>query len=60
MKMRCSEENKNAKHPLRIGYITESYVMGGVERFTSSLINHLDKDEYEVVLICRDLSLLTP
>jgi len=60
MKLRGSEEKKNAKRPLRIGYITESYVMGGVERFTSSLINHLDKDEYEVVLICRELSAVDP
>ena len=45
---------------IRVAYLTESYEMGGVERSTTLLIQHLDRTQFEPILICSDDPAVSP
>src|SRR4051794_32791750 len=45
---------------VRVAYLTESYEMGGVERSTTLLIQHLDRTRFEPILICSDDPAVSP
>ncbi|MCW3052241.1 MAG: putative glycosyltransferase [Chthonomonadales bacterium] len=46
--------------PKRIAYLTESFTMGGAERSTTLLIRHLDRTQYDPILICSELPGIEP
>ncbi|BDI33656.1 glycosyl transferase family 1 [Capsulimonas corticalis] len=44
----------------RIAFVTESYALGGVERWLDMLISGLDRSRFDPVLICSDVSAIDP
>ena len=39
---------------LRIAYVVHTFDMGGIERCVARLVNHLDRSQFEPVVICLD------
>ncbi|MCW3051023.1 MAG: glycosyl transferase group 1 [Chthonomonadales bacterium] len=55
-----SSEHAQKPDRLRVAYLTESYEMGGVERSTALLIQHLDRTQFDPILICSDDPAVSP
>ncbi|MCW3061402.1 MAG: putative Glycosyl transferase group 1 [Capsulimonas sp.] len=52
--------SRNAAPPLRVAFATESYALGGVERWLAMLIGGLDRSRFTPLLICSDAPDIDP